>query len=163
MKRLFTVLGVMSAVVLVVAGVALAANVTGTTGPDCPLTGTNSADNMAGLSGADCVNALAGDDNIEAGAGNDASQGGNGDDQQFGSNGNDRLFGQNDDDLIYGGRNSDLHAGGSGDDLLVSVDGVAGNDTLNGGDGFDVCAVDRDGAVVDETNDCEDVEEVDVP
>jgi Ca2+-binding RTX toxin-like protein len=164
MRRLFMVLGVMSLVVLVVAGVAIAANVTGTNQADCPLNGTNSNDNMAGLASADCVNAFAGDDNIETGAGNDASQGGTGFDQIFGSNGQDRLFGQDGDDTIYGGLGGDLLGGGSGSDFLVSADGIAGNDTINAGeseDDFDICVRDVNGDD-DEVNDCERIVNVDV-
>jgi Ca2+-binding RTX toxin-like protein len=90
-----------------------------------------------------------------------AIDGGNGSDVVDGLSGNDRLIGGRGDDRLRGGAGNDLiddslgvaqgvapdtgrdHLdGGVGHDRLDAVDEVAGNDTLGGGPGTDVCLAD---------------------
>ena len=117
----------------------------GTDGNDT-ITGTDGDDTIFALAGDDVVFGLDGSDTIDGGDGNDTLDGGAGFafDNLIGGDGNDTLILQ---DGEFGGNAS----GGAGDDLLIgsnaefaltSLDGGAGNDTLQAGAGstslFDV-------------------------
>ena len=140
------------AAAILTGGVALAADITGTNGPDT-INGTPEADNIQALGGNDTVNGRGGDDvidggpgrdtvagdagidQIEGGAGNDDVSGGTGRDGLRGDEGNDTLDGGADDDFaLAGGEGNDTVFGRGGDDTL---DGDEGADTLLGGVGDD--------------------------
>lgn len=108
--RKITMVAVMVAAILVVtAGVALAANFRGTDGPNT----------IIGTKNADRIDALAGNDNV------------------FGGGGNDRLFGNRGDDDIYGGAGRDRVDAGRGDDY-IEVQGDDRRDVVRCGAGRDV-------------------------
>ena len=133
-------------------GVAHAASITGTNGPDT-LNGTPEADTILALGGNDTANGRAGDDVIDGGTGNDTLSGGDGVDRVQGGTGNDRitggagrdgLLGDAGDDTIDGGADDDFSlAGGNGNDTVLggngddTLDGDAGADELSGGAGED--------------------------
>lgn len=135
-RRLILLLSAMATMVVVAAGVALAA----------VLTGTGAAENCTNFGGGPTANA----DDITLGDGNDTCNGGEGADVIHGDSGQDNLDGGGgtfDDRLYGGGGNGDILKGGSGDDFLNVVDGDDGggnaDDTAQGGPGAnDVCAVD---------------------
>jgi len=140
------------AAAMMTGGVAVAADITGTEGPDT-INGTPDADTIRALGGNDTVNGrggndvidgdagrdtLAGNDGIDrisGGTGNDDVSGGAGRDGLVGDEGSDTLDGGGDDDFtLAGGDGNDTVFGRAGDDTL---DGDAGNDTLDGGGGED--------------------------
>jgi Ca2+-binding RTX toxin-like protein len=116
-SRISLLLVMMTVVLVLSSGVALAGYFVGTRGGDV-LRGTSRADEMYGLRG---------QDRIEGRGDNDYIEGGTGD---------DRLFGDADADEIYGGRGDDDLFGGDGDDYLNAADDRAG-DEVNCGDGTD--------------------------
>jgi Ca2+-binding RTX toxin-like protein len=130
-RRAILLLSAMATMVLVAAGVALAALFVGTTGsdPSCPAT--------------------ADPDQIAMGPGNDTCSALGGNDQVYGDSGNDELNGNGGNDQVYSGRGSDASSGGSGNDFLNAADNRSGNDTVNGGPGVDRCVAD-DGDTVRE-------------
>jgi Ca2+-binding RTX toxin-like protein len=91
----------------------------------CTMTGTRGADTLIGKRHRDIICALPGNDRLK------------------GRRGRDRLYGGLNNDRLRGGRGRDTFYAGRGDDFLNSVDGVRGNDTVNGRLGFDVCRVDK--------------------
>jgi Ca2+-binding RTX toxin-like protein len=125
-------------------GAALAADITGTNGPD-NINGTQDADNIQALGGDDRVNGRGGNDVIDGGTGNDTLDGGDaidqvsgdiGDDQIFGGSGRDGLVGEEGNDTLDGGADNDFTlAGGDGND---TVRGGAGNDDVDGDEGNDL-------------------------
>jgi Ca2+-binding RTX toxin-like protein len=151
------------------------------------LNGGDEADLQYGGGGSDTLN---GADNGNpyrrelqlGGDGNDTLSGG-GVDLQSGEEGNDKIRDHDfsdylsggavgDGDYLYGpglrgGAGSDEHFGGDGGDVIDSSDGIAGNDTVDGGPGGDGCIIDRDTApdpdVTNHYTNCEYVEFSDVP
>ena len=104
---------------------AVAADYTGTEGPDL----------IWGASGV--IDALGGNDNVLGSTGNDTIYGGAGDDSINGNGGDDALYGGDDNDTIIGGSGIDTISGDGGNDSLRgsgndSIDGGTGNDTLTG-------------------------------
>jgi Ca2+-binding RTX toxin-like protein len=93
-------LGVLLLVLL--GGVALAATIDGTTGPD-DLVGTDQQDVIDALGGEDYVSGLAAADVLYAGAGNDTVVGRDGPDRIYGNTGSDKLFGKRGKDTINSG------------------------------------------------------------
>src|SRR5215211_2681164 len=124
--------------VLMLGGVALAKEITGTSGSD-DLEGTNRADKIWGLQGPDYIAGERGSDDLYGGRGKDEVRGADGHDYIAGGHGHDDL---------YGGRKNDW---------LKAVDGE--RDRVNCGKGHD------DKAYVDEIDrvnkNCEDVKEYD--
>ena len=126
-------------------GAKVQAVITGTTGDDRPLYGTNEAggDVIDALAGNDKVIAADGNDTVNAGDGNDYVSGGNGDDILNGDAGNDKMYGGSGDDILNGGTGTDKLYGNNGDDTINGGDdndtlyGNAGQDTLNGDAGDD--------------------------
>lgn len=82
------------------------------------VTGTDSAETLAGTAGSDEIFAYGRDDSVTAGDGNDTLWGGWGNDSLFGGLGDDLLAGESGDDLVDGGDGSDTYR-------------VTGNATLN--------------------------------
>ncbi len=143
MRRMTMAIAVAVVSLLLTAGMALAAMINGTDGPDT-LKGTNSADTMRGYGGQDTMYGRIGSDNMYGGSQRDTIYGDYGDDKIYGNGGND---------VIHGGSDGDRIFGGSGKDV---IDGELGSDYINVADGqFDSvsCGVGtNDRAVVDETD-----------
>jgi Ca2+-binding RTX toxin-like protein len=144
--------------------------ITGTSGKDI-LTGTGGNDVICGLGGNDELHGVAGNDTIYGDAGNDYIEGGSGNDTSYGDAGNDYIEGGSGNDILYGAKGDDIVHGRAGDDfidggdnkdylvgdegsdnlygqgerdVLITLDGVKGNDLANGGPGFviDLCIID---------------------
>jgi Ca2+-binding RTX toxin-like protein len=116
MKRIALVVGTVGLGVFLVAGVALAMTITGTSDPN-NITATNKADNIAASANRDVVNAKGGPDRI------------------FGDGGNDTLDGGAGRDHIEGGDGDNVARGNDGDGDWVSVVDNDTNDFVSGGDG----------------------------
>ncbi|WP_031002346.1 DUF11 domain-containing protein [Streptomyces sp. NRRL F-5727] len=99
----------------------------------CTIIGTSGADTLNGTYGGDVICALSGNDTVNAGFGNDTVHAGPG---------NDRADGSYHNDTLVGGPGADTLLGNYGNDSLNTVDGVAGNDTANGGLNTDTCTTD---------------------
>ena len=153
-RRVVYVLGVSGLLVLAVAAVALAATIVGTNKAD-NLPGTPNNDAIYGLNGADTIAGKDGNDNeLSGGRGADTVRGNRGNDYVYGGPGTDAVFGNAGDDYVHGGPGADNPNakagaglfGGGGDDIVDGVDGIIGNDRLDGGTdtatGADVCLVD---------------------
>jgi hypothetical protein len=137
-RRALLILASMMLGVLMLGGVALAKEITGTRGSD-DLEGTSRADKIWGLKGPDYIAGEQGSDDLYGGRGKDEVRGAYGHDYVDGGHGYDHL---------YGGRKNDW---------LKAVDGE--RDYVNCGFGHD------DKAYVDEVDrvnkNCEDVKEYD--
>ncbi len=136
-RALLILASVMLGVVLL-GGVALAKEITGTNGPD-DLEGTNRADKIWGLDGRDYIAGKGGSDSLYGGRANDEVRGADGRDHVDGGHGSDYLY------------------GGSKNDWLKAVDGE--RDHVSCGSGRDDKAyVDK----IDRVNDdCENVKNYD--
>ena len=129
MRRVGLMLSVMAALLVVTAGVALAASVLGTKQGD-NLNGTSEKDVVVGAQGGDTI-----DGRSEA-------------DQLYGDSGGDTLKGGQGDDYLEGGRGLDTLKGEAGNDYLNAVDGIGANDKADGGDGTeDTCVIDAGDSV----------------
>ena len=137
-RRALLILACMMVGVLMLSGVALAKEITGTGGSD-DLEGTNRGDKIWGLKGPDYIAGEGGSDDLYGGRGKDEVRGADGYDYVAGGHGHDHL---------YGGRKNDW---------LEAVDGEG--DRVNCGYGHDdkayVDAIDR------VNKNCEDVKEYD--
>ncbi len=145
MKRTGLMLVIMAVMVILSAGVAVAAVEFGTDGRDF-LVGTNGEDQLFGRGGSDGLAGKEGDDLLYGDGGNDFMHGGrvgwgmaaDGEDKLFGGNGSDCMFGGSEDDILYGGpgnddmghfcyefifdRGSDVFYGGSGNDDIIALE-----------------------------------------
>lgn len=108
MRRMAVISAAVGALILVFAGVAFAATLSGTKADDF-LEGTKRSEELRGLSGDDFVNGLGGNDIVRGGAGRDEVGGGRGADVVYGGPGRDNMIGHADKDLdrFYGGRGND--------------------------------------------------------
>ncbi len=138
MRKITMLLATVGAMLLLVSGVALAAQIA-CKGGTC--TGTDQKDRITGTAGRDTINAKNGSDTVFGRAGADIVRGG------FGA---DTIHGQGGNDTLSGGPNTDRIIGGPGQD---TIDGNNGNDTINANDGqLDSvsCGTGNDTAVVDQ-------------
>ena len=103
---------------------------------DDHLTGSDSADLIAGYGGDDSIEGRAGHDELRGGDGDDRIYGGDGEDALTGNEGNDQLYGQVGNDVLNGGDGRDYLYGGTGNDILRG--GAGTNDYLSGDAGNDV-------------------------
>src|SRR4051794_38817589 len=90
-------------------------------------------DSLSGGAAADRLVGGDGNDRLTGNAGNDTLLGDAGNDRLYGNDGNDQLFGAAGQDSITGGNGADLFDGGLNNDYLYADDGIAGNDTIQGG------------------------------
>jgi Ca2+-binding RTX toxin-like protein len=98
MRKLMLACVVMSMALLLVGGMALAANFRGTDGPD----------EISGTKRADAIRGLGGDDRLSGGSGADEIYGGGGSDKINGNNGDDRIMAADGKrDTIYCGSGKD--------------------------------------------------------
>lgn len=102
-------------------------DIVGTAGDDV-LVGTDAGETICGLGGDDVIDGGGGDDLLLGGAGNDVLRGGEGRDVLLGGGGHDDLNGQRGADRLNGQRGADVLQGGPGRDRLL------------GGAGVDTCA-----------------------
>jgi Ca2+-binding RTX toxin-like protein len=65
------------------------------------------------------------------------------------------LYGNGGNDYLKGGAGGDYLTGSQGDDEIVSVDGIFGNDRIEGGEGTDACTYDDDSQTPDRYEECE--------
>ena len=97
--------------------------VSGTSGNDSSLNGSNSADVILGLAGNDTITALDGDDIVYGDAGADTIYGGNGADTIYGGDNNDHLYGGAGNDTLNGGAGNDNFYADSGTDMYYGGSG----------------------------------------
>jgi hypothetical protein len=165
MRRMFLLLTVMAAALVVGSGLALAVNKVGTQGRDF-LKGTAGADNLIGKGETDLIFGLAGKDTLLGGPGKDVVFGGSfsdgwglalggdkhvvggpGNDVVGGAKGSDNVQGQGGNDLLDGGEYDrpvkDTLSGGGGNDLFFVDNDPAGEDVVTCGDGMDWVFADR--------------------
>lgn len=161
-RRLMLLMAVMGATVLLVSGVALAATIIGTEGPDL-LSGTGAKDLIKGLGGGDKINGKGKGDELQGNEGFDFVCGENGSDTSYGGAGEDKLseydisqcaltippdgdgytgadtqFGGEGADFLEGARGPDTEFGGPNpDDDEDDLYGDTGGDELHGGLGPD--------------------------
>jgi len=109
------------------------------------LLGTREDELILGLAGNDFIRGMGGDDCIYGGEGNDFIQAGSGDDVVFAGPG---------DDVVRTGWGVDVIYGEAGDDILHAVR-RNGSNTLEGGDGVDICTKAGDRVTVTAYNNCE--------
>ena len=124
-RRALLIMATMGLAVLLLGGVALAKEVTGTSAAD-DLVGTDKDDVIHASGGADYVSGLAGPDLLYAGAGNDTVVGREGNDRIYGNTGSDELFGEEGNDSINsaGDQTKDVVKCGQGDADTVYVDKI---------------------------------------
>ena len=146
MRRTLTMLSAMAVMVVLAAGVAIAADVACTTDPcvgtrgDDYIDGTENPETIRALAGNDSVDGRAGGDTIYLDRGEDSVDGYTGNDTIYGGGGNDSvLVGAEDSDTVYGGQGNDF-IDAAQYDTLGSVDysygeGEGGNDTIEARDG----------------------------
>ena len=140
LRRAVLILATMMLGVVMLSGVVLAKNVTGTNGGN-ELNGTKKADKIRGLGGSDYIN------------GREAA------DELYGGSGKDKVQGKRGRDYINGGRQYDDLFGGRGNDTIKTKDG--NKDYINCGAGAnDTAYVDRS---LDSWVNCEDVPGVVTP
>lgn len=148
-RRLMLLLTVVAAALVLAGGVALAADLVGTSGDDT----------LTGTAGDDRIAAGDGNDRLLGRAGNDQLSGGLGSDYLYGGVGADALVGGEGADTIYDGPKNDASEdniiGGEGPDSIYTANDPASRDLLDCGSGDDVVTVDTLD-VFDEIT-CEDV------
>ena len=167
MRRVFLLLTVMAAALVLGSGLALAVNKVGTQGRDF-LKGTDGADHLVGKRDDDRMFSLAGKDHLIGGPGKDvviggspgpgsSAQrskasggdkhllGGSGNDVVFGGKGSDNLMGNAGNDLVVNGPNrlKDKLSAGNGNDVVGSFNEPASEDNVVCGGGFDWVFADR--------------------
>ncbi|HYH50647.1 MAG TPA: hypothetical protein VEG38_13960 [Acidimicrobiia bacterium] len=128
-------------------------------GPVIIMGGDATDDVIIGSRGDDTIDGRGGDDTICAGSGADDVRGGDGDDAVFGERGDDTLRGDDGDDIVLGGKGNDNMSGEDGEDQLLGDDGhdilngvdePTNPDSVDGGDGKNLCFIDA----LDEPEDC---------
>ena len=165
----------MALAVLVVCGVAWAANIqcpnragnlcVGTTGDDT-LTGTANSDEILGRDGGDLIKGRGAKDQLSGELGNDEIRAGGGADDVFGNRGNETIdAGGTPQPGIIGGGGPDALNGGAGDDFIMAAnDGSVDNISCgaSSGQGGDIVAFDRDNAGITDVLDatCDDAQQV---
>jgi Ca2+-binding RTX toxin-like protein len=143
MRRTAKVLAAVALMLVLSAGVAVAASLTGTPDRDV-LDGTGRGETISGLGGYDTLDGNGGRDTVKGGGAADDVNGGVGADTLYGNAGDDYLFGAPDGDR-------DVLYGGSGRDNAQVRDFPAVGDVVYCGDGRDTAYVDR----LDEVHGCE--------
>lgn len=135
MRRVVLVLAAIGLASLLVSGVAIAATIQGTTGPDV-ITGTAGNDNLDGNDGDDTISGLEGSDTIDGGKHNDKLYGE--DDNRDIPGGDDTIKGGFGVDTIWGGPGADnLQGGADNDTIYAGPWGEMAVDTVYGSDGDD--------------------------
>lgn len=121
MKNLF-LLGMVTAVLLVVGGTALAATLA-CNGGRC--VGSNGPDTMHGSDVRDVIFSLKGQDFVRGNKGSDTLNGDGGADKLLGGRGDDEVNGADGDDVVAGNPGNDDLNGGKGNDRIEAYDGFS--------------------------------------
>ena len=165
----------MALAVLVVCGVALAAdiqcpnragNLCVGTARDDTLTGTANSDEILGRDGGDLIKGRGAKDQLSGELGNDEIRAGGGADDVFGNRGNETIdAGGTPQPGIIGGGGPDGLNGGAGDDFIMAAnDGSVDNISCgaSSGQGGDIVAFDRNNAGITDVLDatCDDAQQV---
>ena len=95
-------------------------------------------DVVLGTSNDDTIFARAGNDRVYGGDGNDLLDGSGGNDTVIGGDGNDTVLAGTGMDFVVDGGGSDTYELAGGNDTLKMGDAIFGNDTADGGFGFDL-------------------------
>ena len=143
MGRMAMVLTTVALMIVLSAGVAVAASITGTPDRDV-LDGSGKNETISGLGGPDTINGSGGRDTVKGGDGGDEVGSGTGADAAYGNRGDDYLIDapDNDRDVLYGG---------SGEDNVQVRDFPAVKDVVYCGSGRDTAYVDK----LDVVHNCE--------
>ena len=138
MKRIMVAMGLMGALLVVLAGVAWAANVNCQVGEPC--VGTNDPDRLNGTNKEDDMFARQDDDLLRGRSGFDVMFGDHPPVQDTTTDGDDELFGNNGPDTLAGLGGSDLLKGAGMADRINAIEASEnpGEDTVGGGGGKDV-------------------------
>jgi hypothetical protein len=138
MKRIMVAMGLMGALLVVVAGVAWAATVNCQVGEPC--VGTNDPDRLNGTNKQDLMLARQDDDLLRGLSGFDVMIGDHPPVQDSSTDGDDELFGNNGEDSLGGLGGSDLLKGAGQADRIEAREASLnpGEDTVGGGGGKDV-------------------------
>jgi Ca2+-binding RTX toxin-like protein len=144
MGRMAMVLTAVALMVVLSAGVAVAADITRGTEDRDVLDGSGKNETISGFGGPDTLDGAGGRDTVKGGDGGDEAGGGTGADEVYGGPGDDYLIDapDNDRDVLYG------H---SGEDNIQVRDFPAVKDVVYCGSGRDTAYVDR----LDVVHDCE--------
>jgi Ca2+-binding RTX toxin-like protein len=140
MRRTTMLLALVGALLLPLAGVAVAATINGDSGNDS-LVGTNRSDEMRGLGGNDIIRGKRGSDLVLGGTGKDTLSGSYGVDRMRGGDNNDTISGGFYGDRIFGGAGRDSIDADKGPDHVEVADGRF--DSVSCGPGEDTAVVDR--------------------
>ena len=148
MRRSVLALALMGVVLLLLAGTALARNISCNSNP---CVGTNRSDTMRGTSDRDNMAGRGGNDEMFGGGNSDTMRGGDGADIMRGESGRDRMYGDSGNDTMNGGPYGDRIFAGAGADSVVGENGADHIDIADGvqdsvrcGNGNDTVVVDPD-------------------
>jgi Ca2+-binding RTX toxin-like protein len=144
-RTILTMATTMALTVLVVSGVALAANIACVVGAT-QCVGTSQNDHISGSQQDDTIFARHGDDTVNGNDGHDEIHGGPGNDTLNGNDVGDTFFGDGGADTLEGALGADNNSGGRGNDSIDASDpndpavfevsvGGRGNDTIDTVDG----------------------------
>lgn len=147
MRRTALAFALMGVVLLLLAGTALARNISCN---DNPCVGTNRSDIMRGTNARDNMSGRGGNDEMFGGGNSDTMRGGGAADIMRGESGRDRMYGNSGNDTMNGGPFGDRIFAGTGTDSVVGENGADHIDIADGvqdsvrcGNGNDTVVVDR--------------------
>ena len=146
MKRATLLTITVGLLLVLTAGMALAANIVGTNGGD-RLKGTPNADTISGRGGNDRVAAAGGADTVHGNDGVDFLYGEGGSDTMYGDPGDDLMVGAAGNDTIFGGPDDDRVRGVDGNDEILVAGDASNRDYVNCGNGTDTARVDSNDVV----------------
>jgi Ca2+-binding RTX toxin-like protein len=128
-RRSVFAFALMGVVLLLLAGTALARNISCNNNP---CVGTNRSDTMRGTNDRDNMAGRGGNDQMFGGGNGDTMRGGTGADIMRGESGRDRIYGDADNDTINGGPFGDRIVAGTGTDSVVGENGADRIDIADG-------------------------------
>jgi Ca2+-binding RTX toxin-like protein len=163
MRKITRMISLVALMVALTAGVAVAATLSGTSGPDRivgtasdTIDGLGGNDTLYGAGGSDFMNGNAGRDYVNGGYGNDRVAGGSGYDHVYGGAGSDLVSDPYGNDVLTGGPGGDTIDAGAGNDYISSGETASAvqQDTVICGSGYDRVSAD---ALDKVAGDCEEV------
>lgn len=146
MRRSVLAFALMGVVLLLLAGTALARNISCN---DNRCFGTNRSDTMRGTNARDNMAGRGGNDEMFGGGNGDTMRGGTGADIMRGESGRDRMYGNSDNDTMNGGPFGDRIVAGTGVDSVVGENGSDHIDIRDGVQDSVRCGNGNDTVVVD--------------
>jgi Ca2+-binding RTX toxin-like protein len=147
MRRIVLLAPAMTAALLLISGVAWAAELIGTPGND-RLIGTDRSDLISARDGKDTVLGKGGSDELYGMPGPDSISGSEGADDVYGGDGTDELRGGDGQDDVYGGDQADVLNGGSGVDELSGGNNDETINALDNGPDLVNCGLGTDDQVI---------------